>query len=523
MKLKKKIVSVLLAAVMVLAMCVPAMAYTITGPENDHTYEVYQIFKGTLTGNVLSDIKWGKNAKGQTEGDVVPDSVLKELENLNGKNDTDKLNAIAKYADLDALKKFGEVSKTAALNNVPAGYYLIKDKNGSFTGKDDAYTKYIVKIVNDVTIVPKSEKPSVEKKVQENVKSDNTTGGYGDKYNDTADYNIGDDVPFRLYGKVIDMSEYKTYKYIFHDTCADSLDINDNVAVYYSADKAGTSKVAIDSGLYKVDRTNHTLTVSFDDLKQVKNNSAVISTGYIIVEYTAKLNSDAAIGQGTVGSSGNGNVNEVYLEYSNNPNQGGEGETGKTPKDKVIVFTYELDVTKVDGADPNTKLENAEFVLYRGSGENIEYAKVDTTNSKVTGWTTNKNEASVLKSDSNGLFSVIGLDDGIYYLEETKAPSGYNTLPEPVKVEIKADTSNGQNGDGQVTELKKIEVKVKDGAKTSGNAVNGTVGVTVENNSGSTLPETGGIGTTIFYVVGVILMLGAGVLLVTKKRMSSNR
>lgn len=521
MKLKKKIVSILLAAVMVLAMCVPAMAYTITGPGNDHTYEVYQIFKGTLEGNVLSDIKWGKNAKNATEDDLVPDTVLKELEDLSGKDNTTKLETIAKYADLTASNKFGEVNGKGKLDNVPAGYYLIKDKDKSL--KNDAYTKYIVKIVKDVTIAPKSEKPSVEKKVQENVKTENTTGEYGDKYNDTADYNIGDAVPFRLYGKVIDMSEYKTYKYIFHDTCADSLDINDNVAVYYSTDKAGASKVPIDSNLYKVDRTNHTLTVRFDDLKQVKNNSAVISTGYIIVEYTAKLNSDAAIGQGTVGSSGNGNVNEVYLEYSNNPNHGGEGETGETPKDKVIVFTYELDVTKIDGANPNKKLENAEFVLYRGSGENIEYAKVSTTNSKVTGWTTIKDEASVLKSNANGLFSVIGLDDGIYYLEETKAPSGYNTLPEPVKVEIKADTSNGQNGDGQVTELNEIKVKVKNGAETSGNAVNGTVGVTVENNSGSTLPETGGIGTTIFYVVGVILMLGAGVLLVTKKRMSSNR
>ena len=133
-----------------------------------------------------------------------------------------------------------------------------------------------------------------------------------------------------------------------------------------------------------------------------------------------------------------------------------------------------------------------------------------------------ENDASVLKSGEDGKFVVKGLDDGTYYLKETKAPSEYNLLASDIKLEIKATTINKQDWNGTDNVLTAIKIKVN-GNEEPGDIDTGIVSTTVENNKGSVLPSTGGIGTTIFYVVGVILMLGAGVLLVTKKRMSSNR
>lgn len=124
-------------------------------------------------------------------------------------------------------------------------------------------------------------------------------------------------------------------------------------------------------------------------------------------------------------------------------------------------------------------------------------------------------------SDATGLFKVIGLDDGIYFLKETLAPSGYNTLSEPIKLVISANTNNGQNGFGKTTELTTIDVTVDNGTATSGNVANGTVSIEVKNNRGTTLPGTGGIGTTIFYVIGGGLMVAAAILLITKKRMEN--
>ena len=167
-------------------------------------------------------------------------------------------------------------------------------------------------------------------------------------------------------------------------------------------------------------------------------------------------------------------------------------------------------------------MKDAEFVLYRGTAASPEYAKVD-ANAKIQEWTNDINNATTLKSDVNGLFKVIGLDDGTYYLKETKAPNGYNVLKNDIKVQIKADTSNGQNGNGGVAELKTLKVNVNDESDKDASLSTGIINITVENNQGSLLPETGGIGTTIFYIVGVVLVLGAGVLLVTKKRMNADK
>ncbi|MCF2653346.1 SpaA isopeptide-forming pilin-related protein, partial [Anaeromassilibacillus senegalensis] len=195
----------------------------------------------------------------------------------------------------------------------------------------------------------------------------------------------------------------------------------------------------------------------------------------------------------------------------------GDNNTGNTPEDKVIVFTYELDTTKVDGQNNTEKLEGAEFKLHNADNK---WAIVN-NDGKVTGWADTEEGGSTLTSDANGLFKVIGLDDGTYYLKETKAPTGYNLLSSEITVVITATTTNGQTWtDGQASSALTNLAVTADGTAGTGNAGTGIAGITVANNKGSTLPETGSVGTTIFYIAGGVLAVAAAILLVTKKRMS---
>ena len=302
---------------------------------------------------------------------------------------------------------------------------------------------------------------------------------------------------------------------MFHDTLQNTLKYNGDVKVYV---QNGETKTEIITG-FTVDPSTAatagggTLTVTFDNLKTVTSVSA---TSKIIVEYTAELLSTAVIGNG-------GNKNEVYLEYSNNPNQTGEGtpSTSNTPKDEVLVFTYELDVTKVDGQKPETKLANAEFVLLNSdktkvakvtAGKFVEWVAVPAAvDGKIT-----YPEGTTLTSGTDGKFVIAGLDAGSYFLRETKAPVGYNLLNDDIAVVITATLDKSENKPA----LTALTIKIDSGEAVNGDLNSGIVSTDVKNNSGATLPETGGIGTTIFYVLGGVLVLAAVVLLVTKKRMS---
>lgn len=500
MKHLKKIVSLLLTAVMVLAMCIPVMAddaatvattYMITAPASttkiEHTYEIYQIFTGTLKNNVLTDVKWGANSS-QTKGNKVNDSVMEELEGLNGQSDQTILTALKKYVNLKSSPV--KTIKNEESCEVPAGYYLIKDKDDSLDGVADAYTLYIVKIVEDVNFTVKSDVPSMEKKIKD---TDDTKGITSD-WQDSADYDIGDAVQFKLEGTVAaNYDKYNTYYYAFHDIEEAGLTFNkDSVKVY-------VDDVEIKSNFEVKTNTNTNDGCSFEivfaDLKKI---GSVKPNSKIRVEYTSTLNENAALGE-------QGNLNKAKLEFSNNPNQeqGGTPETGETPWDNVIVFTYKVVINKVnENKDP---LTGAEFTLSKklANGSTVAVA--------------------VVKSESGTKFTFNGLDDGEYVLTETKTPDEYNTI-EPITFTVNADhtiTWDGTNRNSVLTKL--VGNKVTGEIILTHNKTEGSLSADVVNKKGSTLPSTGGIGTTIFYVVGVILMLGAGVLLVTKKRMSSNR
>lgn len=494
MKMMKRIASLLLAMVMVIGMSLNVFAdetggYTITikGKEG-HTYEVYQIFKGDLHEEddkvVLSNIVWGSGVS--ADGQTALGDAAEKAETLKTEADA---QAFAKALDtyLTNAKEMTANGDTYTYTTAEPGYYLIKDEDGSQEGTDGTYTAYMLKVVKDVTATPKDSVPTVDKSVT----SDGTNAD---------DVNVGDTVTFILKATLGDnIAEFEKYKVVFHDTLSTGLTFKE----YVSATLDGKDVTSN----FTPPETGNELTFSCDDVKTLGATDGSVIT----ITYTATLNANAYIGS-------TGNSNKVYLEYSNDPTHSGEGTppTGNTPEDEVLVFTYELDVTKVDGTNEETKLKDAEFVLYRVTEDVNEYVVVD-ANGKVTEWTTNKDDASVLKSDEKGLFKVIGLDAGVYYLEETKAPSGYNLLEDPIKVEISATLNTAEDQ----AKLEALQIEVDDGDVKNGDVEKGIVSTQVVNNAGSTLPETGGMGTTMFYLIGGVLVVAAVVLLVTKKRMNA--
>lgn len=532
------------------AMAVDGNTVNVTVPGaksnlNGHAYTAYQILSGTqaTSGGALGDAKWGSG--------INDDAFLKALkaDTTIGKyfaNVTDPKGFAEALSNIDNFPADGAntrlVAKIAMKNKqgngtvlvagnstqLDKGYYLIVD---STTDGQTVYNPAVLAITSDIEIKDKTDVPTLEKKVQENKKDATGDTAYGSKFNDVADYNIGDDVPFHLIGSVPDMSQYETYTYKFTDTFDKGFDAVDtsNVKVYLSNDKKldleGESKdsditshfsgtngsiqyTAATEAQGETAGTKATLTVSTKDLKKAATYSKE-QPQYVIVSYTAKLNANAKIGLP-------GNVNEAYLTYSNKPDQSGIGDnnTNDTPHDKVIVFTYGLDVTKVDSKNTETKLKDAEFKLKNSDGK---WATI--TDGKVTGWTATENDGAVLKSDADGNFKVTGLDDGTYTLVETKAPAGYNLPADGFSVTLKATTVNDQTWNGTAnTALTGLAVKVDDQTDVTGNVDTGLGAITIKNTQGSSLPSTGGMGTVLLYVAGVAVFALAGVTLVMALR-----
>lgn len=490
MKTLKKAMSVLVSLLMIFTFALPAFAdsatYTITAPATTHQYEIYQIFTGDLSGDILSNVKWGKNGTG-TEGQAVASTIIDKLTAVNSKSDREILNVVEPCANLNSTP-VATISNGQTYTAV-AGYYLIKDKDGSVSGTD-TYTTYIVKVVNDVTISPKGNVPSFEKKVKD---INDTTDTDASAWQDSADYDIGDKVPFKLEGTVAsNYDDYKTYYFAFHDKAEDGLTFNSDVKVFVD----GT---VITTGYSVVTSTTDgdTFDVVFDNLKDIAD---VKANSKITVEYTATLNDKAVLGN-------QGNVNTAHLEFSNNPNEEQNGsnkpKTGETPWDNVIVFTYQVVVnkTKADGE----ALSGAEFTL----------EKVLKDGGKKT--------VAVVKNAEGTAFTFTGLDDGDYILTETVTPATYNTI-EPIRFTVTADHKITWNTEARTEILTGLTGNTADGKITfTASADKSELTTNVVNQSGATLPGTGGIGTTIFYVIGGLLMAAAAVLLITKKRMNSDK
>lgn len=461
--------------------------YDITVPSTDtHTYSVYQVFTGDLSNGTLSNIKAGQNFnKNNTASKSAADAAA-EIAQGTYANNTEKLAAITPYVDLTGTA-FGEVSANTALS-APAGYYLLKDKD-AVTG-DDAATLFIVQVNGPVTVNRKADKPTFEKKVKD---VNDSTGDKSD-WQDSADYDVDDEVPFQLTATLptndTDFAAYKTYKLVFHDQQSAGLTFNEkSVVVKYGDKTLGADSYTVTENPEDKD----TFDITIADAKAVKDAEGsaitVAAGGKFTVEYTSTLNENAVIGS-------TGNPNEASLEFSNNPNVGGEGETGKTPTDKVIVFTYQLDINKTFNGGTPAENDLPKFKLYKFDSATNDY-------------TIDRGEVTITKTeDGKYTASFKRVDDGKYKLVETKTPAGFNTAADTL-FEITAD-HDVESDNPQLTVLK-INT-------TAGNTTTGTVTADVVNQKGSNLPSTGGMGTVLLYVAGIAVFVLAGATLVMALR-----
>lgn len=506
MKHMKKLVSVLLTMVMVFAMTATVFAdetysITINNSAEGHTYEAYQIFTGDLSGTTLSNIVWGSGVSqaGQT---ALGDAAAK-AETLETEADA---KAFAKEVSQYLTTAAGSASTVTdgkyVISGLAAGYYLVKDMNGSLTDKDDAYTSYILQVVGNKEVNPKSAKPTVDKQVHDETgdAEDGATDGWGE----SADHAINETFQFKLIANLpadTDFDAYETYKVVFTDTMSDGV-------TFESIESVTVDGVTLTAEQYsctaEAGQVGGSWTLTINDIKSI--SGVDLSDGAdIVVIYNAHLNESAQVNH----ESGNTtNQNKVYLQYSNNPNAGGEGELGKTPEDIVWVFTYEVDNTKVDATDSanKTPLAGAGFRLYDSTGTTEIGLIYDETISAYRPIKDGEIAVEMKSADSTGVFNIKGLDAGTYVLKETTVPTGYNKCAD-ITVVISATHAEDTGGTSATTTL--------DNSSTVTN--------TIENKQGSTLPETGGMGTTIFYVLGSILVLGAAVLLITRKRMGAQR
>lgn len=438
------------------------------------------------------------------------------------------------------------------ISNLPVGYYLVKDQENSQDYKDDFYTKYLLSIVHSTTMGVKGDTVSVTKGINKEV---------GGTYGDAASFDIGDYAYFKLEGELpTNFSSYDEYEYRFVDIMPDGLTFRqfeqiyieniDRERVFTILDKTDDTEANdnfnTEWGIVHDDTPEDEDGVSiqgfrltFPDLKEIY--SGLSSDNKIIVKYSALVNREAPMNEAM--------TNEVYVEFDNSPDGNG---LGKTPSDYAHAFTHTITIDKYETNNVNNKLEGVEFYLYftrtystegvsdveeDGEGEGPStpsittkyyYAQVITeemiekgeeVNGKVVtekdlgvvyGWTEDKAEASVLDTDNKGSLRVEGLDVGRYYLEEIKTNPGFNLLKNDVEVVITATYVDETTQNASVT----MKYSVNNSTPTESETV------AIENSRGNTLPTTGGMGTTLFYVIGGLMALVAVVLLITKKRMN---
>lgn len=514
----------------------------VDGANITHSYEAYQVFKGQYAAGSLGNIDWGTGVDGaailaELQSAAAPLDVFNSAK--DAKDVAEKLAAgVAKAEDDTLAVAFAAVVgkhltavksgtyANGAITGLDDGYYLVQDASDSPSGTGEtnsgAKTRFILKVAGgNVNVTAKSSAPSVIKKVKEDDKTVTgavTVGAYtaNAQYNDVADYCIGENVPFELISTMPSTyDDYTSYFYQFTDTLASNFTLNtDSIAVKVVNADGETPLTATTDYTVGAQDGSGKFTITINDTKKI---TAITKDSTIVVDYNATLNNTAEIGLP-------GQENKVDLTYSNNPNYTGdgastpEGDKGKTPEDKVIVFTYELDVTKYLGneetkadAEDGTK---AGFKL--GNADGSKWATVD-GNLRITGWVDDVAAATEVTTDATGIFKFIGLDDGTYTLRETTTPTGYNTMAD-LALTIGATTANNQVWSGTASDALSAIKLTMNSTNTDGDVDKGNVEGSIINQKGSSLPSTGGIGTTMFYVGGGVLVAGAGVLLITKKR-----
>ncbi len=470
MKRTKRIASVLLALVMALSLITTAFAagengsITIDNAVVGQTYTIYQIldlesynkdsgayaYKATaawrdfINGADVKSVYVNVDAQGYVTW--VKKADVAAFAKLAQKYAADKhiANQGTKKADSTKVEFIG----------LDLGYYLVDSTLGTICSLDTTNPS--------VTIKEKNAQPTVDKQVQENSNS---------QWGESNDANIGDTVNF----KTVISAKKGAQGYVLHDKMSEGLTLVPGSVKVRDLTEGKDYTVATENL-----KDGCTFEITF---KQAYLDTITEDTS-IVVTYSATLNEKAVIYPEP-------NTNETKLVY---------GEGSETTWDETKTFTYQFDLVKTK--TDNTVLNGAEFKLYDAKTEGNEIALIDEGNGvyRVATAAEKAAEGFVSATIKAGKVTIKGLDSGTYYLEETKAPAGYNVLAE--RVEVKIDHAN-------------LTATVEGDTYVSG-------GVQVINQTGAELPSTGGIGTTIFYVVGGLLVVAAGVLLVTRKRMSKS-
>ena len=535
-KVIKKLLAALLAVAMLCAMAIPAFAGTEGDITKWHSFSAFQIFKGDVKGNNIKDFKisnvtWGSNIADnpaafldQLKADSTLGTQFQFIDATDANTAQKVLEVISKWDDSDAYSiafarfvchyLYPDANATPEpavkggggsdfLHFDEAGYYLVVDTTPFNPGDfDHAYNSFLLMVTRanwNVSITPKAEKPTVEKEVFDNFDNQDgtSTGGFGS----SADHAINEKFQFKLTATLPASTDhaydyYDTYAVCFKDTLSEGITYDGPDSVVIKSNN-NTYDTTIDPSKYTITESQNSFVVKIPDVKTCAEGLDLNDGATITVTYTAHLNDKAAVNT-TSGSTDN--KNKVQLQYSNNPRN--SAYWGFTPESEVRVYTYQLNNTKYhDDDNENNKLEGAGFRLYSGEACNDEdeiklKKNADGTYSRYFG----TEDGEEMFSDDKGQFNVKGLDAGTYYLKETTPPTGYSAC-DKTKIVISA-THDEHN------------VNLSGESNLNNKIINKKAG-------GITLPSTGGIGTTLFYVVGGGLMVAAIVLLVTKKRMEN--
>lgn len=522
----KKLLAALLAVAMVCAMAIPAFAYNPGETKEDlntkHDYGAFQIFKGVISKDnpTLSGVDWGQNI-------TEPDIFLANLKNdptigekfetaataqevlaviSQWSNSDDNSIAFARvvcsylYPNADAKPEPVITDHTGGINIPKSGYYLIVDT--TYFNPGDYYHAYNSFFLLNVPQVPyvvpinrKVVKPTVEKEVYDNQDGANEAG-----FGSSADHAINEEFQFKLTATLPANPDraydyYDEYMVTFCDTLSAGITFDrwDTVVI-----NNGGADIPIPAENYYSDASNQDLTLSIEDVKTCAPGLNLNNGATITVTYTAHLNEKAYVNTAG-GASNTENKNSVYLIYSNNPRSSAFFD--RTPESAVCVYTYQLNNTKYHDDDTQgNELEGAGFKLYSDADCKNEVELYQDGEFYYPIKNATGKEAVEMKSAANGQFNVKGLDAGTYYLKETTPPKDYNACADK-KIVISATHTE-------------YNVILSGESNLNNKIINKKAG-------GITLPSTGGIGTTIFYVVGGGLMVAAIVLLVTKKRMEN--
>jgi len=565
----KKFLALALALALCFAMAIPAMAtegenvaagktqtLTLENPTPGHTYSVYQIFTGdvgTKDGkDALANIKYGVNFGGfdadalQTAGTAVDSSVT---DAILGAGEGFASDLLAALRDKEKpYKTMGPAEEGNPLTvEVETGYYLIVD-NGS--DADDTVSALMVQIIGDTSVKTKTTDTTMDKTVE--------TVNPGE-FTDDAGHTIGEVFQFKLEAKipVAQLSSFDKYMIRFKDTMSDGLTFvkinsvqvenGDEISAdgykfkytnkeYEALDQEPEIKAGVS---FTVEIENLFDFIGEKDWPTVTDEDTGLEYVKVVLTYDAYLNENAIVmgtgtGEGgTVLGNDNANKNTGSLDFTRNPDDEG---TGSTTPDETYVFTLQIDGTKYkDEIGDKNLLEGAGFTLYYAEQDGDKWTKGEAINFKKNDkgdfvvYTGNETEGVTkeIKTGTDGKFVFNGLGPGNYILSETTVPEGGYNRSADILITVTEGEKDPDTHTITCTVTKKYigneDVTDEDADKLNQDAPVAGDGAAIQvvNKTGTLLPSTGGIGTTIFYAVGAALVVGAGILLFVKKRMGS--